>query len=142
MKRFSFEHLDTLPPHIEKMVNEGHARDEEKSDTPCHYKKFALISKNESEEVIGVLSAYTAYAEVYVDDIWVDPNYRKQGLGRALLETLEKRFIGKGLNNINLVTSAFQAPDFYRKCGFELEFIRENKENPKLTKYFFIKYFS
>lgn len=29
----------------------------------------------------------------------------------------------------------------YEKCGFELEFVRKNKSNPKLTKYFFIKYF-
>ena len=29
----------------------------------------------------------------------------------------------------------------YKKCGFEVEFIRENKENPKLTKYFLVKYF-
>lgn len=141
MKPFSFEYLDSLPTQIEKMVSEGHARDEEKSGTPCGYKKFALISKNTNEEIIGVLSAYTAFAEVYVDDIWVEPNYRKQGVGKALLKALEERYQGKGFNNINLVTSAFQAPGFYRKCGFVLEFVRENKENPKLTKYFFIKFF-
>lgn len=31
--------------------------------------------------------------------------------------------------------------EFYKKCGFEVEFIRENKENPNLTKYFLVKYF-
>jgi len=40
-----------------------------------------------------------------------------------------------------LVTSAFQAPDFYRKCGFTAEFTRENKKNPKLSKTFFVKFF-
>ena len=25
-------------------------------------------------------------------------------------------------------------------CGFELEFVRENKSDPRLNKYFYIKY--
>ena len=61
--------------------------------------------------------------------------------GKILLQNLEERFKNKGFNNINLVTSAFQAPDFYRKCGYTEEFVRVNKVNPKFTKYFFIKYF-
>jgi len=141
MNMITIEYLNTLPINIEKMLEEGHAKDEEKSGTPCRYKKFALVTKNDEGEITGVLSAYTAYAEVYVDDIWIHPTYRKQGHGSGLLKALEERFAGEGFNNINLVTSAFQAPDFYRKCGFQLEFVRENKENPKLTKFFFIKYF-
>ena len=31
--------------------------------------------------------------------------------------------------------------EFYKKCGFDVEFIRENNDNPKLNKYFFVKYF-
>jgi len=57
-----------------------------------------------------------------------------------LLREIEDRFTNKGYNNINLITNQFQAAEFYKKCGFEVEFIRENKENPKLTKTFFIKY--
>ena len=88
------------------------------------------------------LSPHTLhFPKVYVDDIWVDPLHRKHGVGKKLLDELEKRFTNKGYNNINLVTSDFQAPNFYKKCGFELEFVRINKINPKLTKYFFIKYF-
>ena len=50
-------------------------------------------------------------------------------------------FKNKGFNNINLVTSAFQAPEFNRKCGYVAEFTRENTRNPKLSKTFFSKYF-
>ncbi|WP_259331287.1 GNAT family N-acetyltransferase [Legionella bozemanae] len=66
-------------------------------------------------------------------------NYRKHKIGSTLLETLENQFKGKGYNNINLVTNAFQAPEFYKKCGYQVEFVRENKHN-SLTKTFFIKY--
>ena len=49
---------------------------------------------------------------------------------------MKKFFKDKGFNNINLVTNEFQAPKFYESCGFDLEFVRENKKNLKLTKYF------
>jgi hypothetical protein len=58
-----------------------------------------------------------------------------------LLQQLENNFKGQSFNNINLVISAFQAPEFYKKCGFTVEFVRINKKNPKLTKTFFVKYF-
>jgi hypothetical protein len=50
-------------------------------------------------------------------------------------------FKGKGLHNINTVSCAFQAPEFYIKCGFQVEFVRENTKNPKLTMTFLVKYF-
>ncbi len=92
-------------------------------------------------EVIGVLNAYTAFSEICIDDIWVDSVHRGNGYGKQLVFTLENKFKGKGFNNINLVTSAFQAPEFYKKCGFTAEFTRENKKNPKLSKTFFVKFF-
>ena len=57
------------------------------------------------------------------------------------MKALEDRFVGKGYNNINIVTSAFKAPEFYKKCGFTVDFVRENKHHPKLTKTIFVKYF-
>ena len=73
--------------------------------------------------------------------MWVSSSHRGKGYGRKLLQELVDHFEGKGFNNINLVTNAFSAPEFYKKCGFTVEFVRENKVNPKLTKTFFIKYF-
>lgn len=105
------------------------------------YKPFSIILSDDHEEAMGVLKAYTAFAEIYIEDLWVDSKHRRKGYGKALIQELEKIFEGKGFNNINLCTSDFQAPAFYEKCGFELEFIRKNPYNPKLTKFFFCKFF-
>jgi len=107
-----------------------------------NYKKFAVVLTDDDGNPFGVLNAFTAFSEVYIDDLWVDKSHRGKGYGRKLLQELEDRLKGKGFNNINLVTSAFQAPEFYKKCGFTAEFIRENTKNPQLTKTFFIKYFA
>ena len=47
----------------------------------------------------------------------------------------------KGFENINLTTYGFQAPEFYKKCGYNIEFVRKNEENQKLDKYYLVKYF-
>ena len=67
--------------------------------------------------------------------------YRNKHIGSKLIETVENYFRDKGFENINLTTYDFQAPEFYKKCGYEVEFVRKNKEEPKLTKYFLVKYF-
>lgn len=141
MTEFVFEKTSSLPSDLEKEIHQGHIKDEAEKGIVCSYKKFALLLKDSDSQLLGALSAYTAFSEIYIDDIWVKPEHRGQGLGQALLEELEAQFEGQGYNNMNLVTSAFQAPDFYSKCGFELEYVRENASNPQLTKFFFIRFF-
>lgn len=141
MSSYHVEYVEKISKSIQKKMQKDLIDYESSHGIDVNYHPFALILRNKSKDVIGVLQAYTAFAEIYVDDLWVDQNYRSQGYGRSLLDELEKRFKGKGFNNINLVTSAFQAPKFYEKCGFSIEFVRENKKNPQLTKFFLIKYF-
>lgn len=132
---------EKLPSELQEKREQGAVAYETSHGVDVNYTCFSLAIF-ETGDLVGVLNAYTAYAEIYIDDLWVDVNYRGKGYGRALIASLEEKFTGQGFNNINLVTSAFQAPDFYRKCGFTQEFVRINKHNPKLTKYFFVKFFS
>lgn len=115
---------------------------EYKYNVTVNYRQFSLILYEANNEPVAVLEAYTAFAEIYIDDIWVETQHRKKGFGKKLLTHLEQHFDDKGFNNINLVTSQFQAPEFYQKCGYELEFIRKNKVNSQFDKYFYVKYFS
>lgn len=142
MQPHAITRFDTLPQTVSSLVEAGHETYERSHCVRCDYKPFSLVLCDESGAIAGVLSAYTAYAEVYVVDLWVAEEARGKGYGKALLTALEAEFSGQGFNNINLVTSAFQAVDFYKACGFEVEFVRENPMNPKLTKTFFIRYFN
>ncbi len=141
MNDYKINCVEALPDDIEALMREDLVEYEARHGINVNYKRFALILTNQAEKVVGVLNAFTAFSEVYIDDMWVHKSERGKGYGKKLLESLEERFEGKGFNNMNLVTSAFQAPEFYKKCGFTAEFARENKVNPKLTKTFFVKYF-
>jgi hypothetical protein len=56
-----------------------------------------------------------------------------------IVDAVEEAYKGKGYSKITLTTFGFQAPGFYKKQGYELEFVREDKD-PKLSKYFFAKH--
>lgn len=104
----------------------------------CDYAPFAFEAKRNGRSV-GVIKGHSYYREVHIGELTVDEDCRGQGIGRLLLAAVEECFRGKGFNNINLTTYRFQAPEFYKKCGFTLEYIREDPAFPALAKYFFIK---
>ena len=122
------------------IVSAGHTAYEQAHSIDINFRRFALLLHDDQGVLLGALQAYTAYAEIYVEDLWVAAEIRRCGYGRLLLQRLEHEFTGKGYHNINLVTNAFQAPDFYVKCGYSVEFVRVNAQNPRLTKTFFVKY--
>ena len=65
--------------------------------------------------------------------------YRKSGVGSMLVKAVEEAFNDDNREQINLTTYGFQAIEFYKKLGYEVEYVRKNKDE-KLTKYFLIKY--
>ena len=79
------------------------------------------------------------YNEVHITDLIVIEEYRSKGVGTELIRRVEQEFTGRNFENINLTTFAFQAPEFYKKMGFEVEHVRKSSDE-KLTKYFLIKH--
>jgi len=67
------------------------------------------------------------------------------GVGEAffvsvmLINEVEKYAKFYGFNNMNICANEFQSPEFYEKYGFELEYVRKNKNNERLNKYFYVK---
>ena len=53
------------------------------------------------------------------------------------MKKVEELFKNKDFDNYNLTTYEFQAPKFYEKMGYKLEYIRKNNKNSKLNKYIF-----
>ena len=128
-----------VPEGLKMLAEREHRRYETEHGVACDYSPWSVVAECDGD-VAGIMRGITCYAEIYIDDIVVLPEYRGRGIGRSLVEQLESHFRGQGFNNISLVTSAFQAPGFYEKCGFNLEFVRVNEKEPKLTKYFFVKF--
>ena len=110
----------------------------EHSGVICDYTPFAFAAKKDGR-IVGVIKGHSFYREVHIGELIVAEDCRKQGIGSRLLAAAEDHFRSKGFDNINLTTYRFQAPEFYQKCGFTLEYIRENPTCSALDKYFFVK---
>ena len=54
----------------------------------------------------------------YITDLFLEKEYRKQGLGAQLLQTLEKTLSEHGIYNIFTWTAGYEAPGFYKKQGY------------------------
>lgn len=136
----NIEFKEKIDDKIGKMIGEEFEKYAKKNDLECKYIPFAFVAK-ENEKVVGVLTGKSYYSEIHIGDLIILEEYRGNDLGTKLMEEVENHFKNQGISNINLTTYSFQAPEFYKKCGYELEFIRKNKRNPKLDKYYFVKYF-
>ena len=134
------EYKENLDEGIYEIIDEEFNKFATKNGIICNYKSFAFVAKEESK-IIGIITGNSYYKEVHISDLIVLEQYRNKHIGSKLMEIVESYYENKAFENINLTTYGFQAPEFYKKCGYEIEFIRKNKENPKLNKYYLVKYF-
>ena len=103
-----------------------------------NFDEYCIIAENDDGQVIGAITGRAYYNEVHIGDLIIDETYRGNDIGTKLVRAVEDEYRGKGYTKITLTTFGFQAPDFYKKLGYSLEFVREDPE-PKLSKFFFCK---
>ena len=135
----NIEYKENLDDNINDMIDDEFNKFAAKNDVVCNYKSFNFVAK-EDENIVGIITGHSYYNEVHISDLIILEEYRNRHIGSKLIEAVENYFKNKEFKNINLSTYEFQAPEFYKKCGFKVEFVRENKVNPKLTKYLLVKY--
>lgn len=95
---------------------------EERYDAINYYKhyrakphSYLLIAKNEKGEPIGFLYARRKRNHTYLYDIYVKPEYRRKGVAKKMIETLEK--IAGGPIRADTHEGALKA---FQKMGFKV----------------------
>jgi ribosomal protein S18 acetylase RimI-like enzyme len=114
--------------------------DREKNITNTGFEPFAYVAKDDSGKIMGGIRGWRIFCEIYVDELCLKREIRNRGIGKTLLEIVEKEINDGQCDNINLHTNNFQeAVKFYEKCGFKVEFIRKNNKNSAFDKYYMNK---
>ncbi|HFK2761790.1 TPA: GNAT family N-acetyltransferase [Enterococcus faecalis] len=75
---------------------------------------------------------------MHINYLWVDESLRGKKIGKELLSFAEKLAIDKNCMIIYLETFSFQAPEFYKKNGFE-EFGKLNNIPDENSTLYFMK---
>lgn len=78
---------------------------------------FNLLAKDAESIIAGALIWQHSDA-LYIDSLWCDAAYRRQGIGSRLMRMLFAIATDKSIAQIFVDTYDFQAQGFYQKQGF------------------------
>jgi GNAT superfamily N-acetyltransferase len=70
-------------------------------------------------DLLARLLAERSWKILFVSHLYVETSGRNQGIGRGLLECAEELAQKVGCTIVFLDTFEFEAPEFYRKCGYQ-----------------------
>ena len=79
-----------------------------------------IVEYDENDKTIGGILGGTYWGWMYVDILWVDEKHRQKGIGSRLLCAAEEEAIRRGCHHVHLDTMSWQAPEFYKKHGYEV----------------------
>lgn len=120
-----------------EFINEEFSQYGIQNEVELNYEEFCFVAEDEGN-IAGVITGRAYYNEVHIGDLIVGKDFRRLGIGSRLVRAVEDAYKDKGYEKITLTTFGFQAPEFYKKLGYVVEFVREDKD-PKLSKYFLAK---
>ncbi len=83
------------------------------------FRPLALFVRDDAGELAAGLSGYTWAGFCEIQFLWVAEALRGRGHGRRLLGAAEGEAGTRGCRVVLLHSYSFQAPEFYRKLGYE-----------------------
>ena len=113
------EFRETLHSLIKSFNNE-HSAFHQQIRQPGAMIPLNLILKDETEQIVGGLSASIYWGWLDIEYLYLPQQARGKGLGSALLRTAEEIAVQKGCSKSYLSTFEFQAKVFYEKQGYQV----------------------
>lgn len=113
-------HDGPLPAADAGVVDQG-LGDFNDAAAPLHeVRTIGCFARDEHGAVIGGAVGRSWGEACELQQLWVDEKRRGSGLGSQLMQAFEQRGRDHGCRVFYLETFSFQAPDFYRRFGYEV----------------------
>jgi GNAT superfamily N-acetyltransferase len=115
--------ISKVPTHediqfLEDKIYEYNSRQTGKDDG----KLFSKMIYDSNNNIIAGISGWIWAGACEIALLWVKEEFRKKGYGRLLLQAAEDEAREKNCDVILLRSYSFQAPLFYQKHGYKVEF--------------------
>jgi GNAT superfamily N-acetyltransferase len=98
-----------------------------------------VFAFDDGNQLLGGLLAETHLLWLRTSILAVRPEVRRMGIGRELMSFAEAAASKRGCKFAYVDTMEYQAPDFYRKLGYESAGTLPNWDSHGNAKWFFIK---
>lgn len=86
----------------------------------------ASSDMDEKNQIIAGCNGSVIFGSIYIDQLWVHPDHRKNGFGQQLMEAVHDYGRKVGCRIATVATMSFQgAKAFYEKLGYRLDFERQ-----------------
>lgn len=102
------------------------------------FQRVCFALQTPDQVIVGGVLGEMFWDWLHIDLLWIPEDLRGQGYGHQLLVQIEEEARKHGAKNVFLDTFSFQAPDFYKKHGYQL-FGELNDFPPGHQRYFFTK---
>ncbi|MGA9638717.1 GNAT family N-acetyltransferase [Flavobacterium sp.] len=101
-------------------------------------KPLEIILRTLENEIIGGIYGKSIWNTMEIKTFIIKEEYRNKGFGNRLMEEVENEARKRKCDYISLDTFSFQAPEFYKKLGFQQ--VGVETDFPKsYNKYYFRK---
>lgn len=89
----------------------------EENPSKINYHNFGVY---DCEKLIGGAVGIIKFGWYFLEELWIDENYRGKDIGRELIKSIEKCAINNNAIGVRMETWNFQAKGFYEKMGYNV----------------------
>jgi GNAT superfamily N-acetyltransferase len=109
---------DGVPEEEGARVDEGLGASNDAAAPLHEVRRLSCFARLPSGEVVGGAVGRSWGQCCELQQLWVEPARRKQGLGAQLVRAFEQAGRARGCHTFYLETFSFQAPSLYRALGY------------------------
>jgi GNAT superfamily N-acetyltransferase len=111
---------DDLPEAAGRVVDAGLEAANAAAAPLGDVRRLSCLARTPSGQVVGGGVGRTWGLCCELQQLWVHPDYRRQGVGGRIVKEFERHALARGCRTFYLETFSFQAPAFYQALGYQI----------------------
>lgn len=103
-----------------RIIGGGLDRYNEQQAGASGYQRLCFVLQAPDQEIVGGAIGEIYWEWFHLDLLWLRDDLRGRGHGTRLLKRAEDEARQRGAKHVFLDTFSFQAPDFYKRLGYQV----------------------
>lgn len=136
----TFEEIQQLPlmPELKDQVFEAFRKHAIKCMGICGLDQEPISFEiRDGAKLVGCVVVQPFWGQLHIKYLLVEESYRGQGIARRLMEHALEFGKAQNCRFAFVETMNFQAPEFYQKLGFKIDFVRHGYDRE--TSFYYLK---